>query len=445
MKRVSVSVPDFLLIVNLITGILLYLINYSSLVAVIIHVIITLILVIRAIIISDGPRMTYSTALLMYTCATQFGLVIPYALLGNQAVSGYADWTIRFLHSDYLCKAIILGTIAVSFFELAVQLSRNKYRMNLLQGNVYNENEAWSTRMYIVGILSLLVVLIYFGYHITTGGMSVFASYRAFMQSSAYNSSIYPYVLILFYVGTIYLSAAGEIREHRIGWGLWILLAIVFAFNGNKGEFLYASLAALGMKGVEGYKIKGKIMLLIAGIVFLLIPFITSMRGVGIVGNKWSFSFNFLDAFNEMGMQIRLSVYCLEGLADGSIPMLWGRSYIQPIINIFTPFMKHTIATGELRKMYPGFGFNQVIESYLNFKLIGVLAFFGIVGYFLGKHESIVNNKPKLAYIGTITCILINATRNYFDFVPGQIIIVSAIYFLVLKVNPIKQQQKNGI
>ena len=36
----------------------------------------------------------------------------------------------------------------------------------------------------------------------------------------------------------------------------------------------------------------------------------------------------------------------------------------------------------------------------------------------------------KLAYIGTITCILINATRNYFAFVPGQIVIVSIIYLV---------------
>ena len=129
-------------------------------------------------------------------------------------------------------------------------------------------------------------------------------------------------------------------------------------------------------------------------------------------------------------MQIRTSVYVLDDLQNGVYTFLYGKSYYQPIINMITPFLDHTTATDHIRLMYKGYGFNQVIEGYLNFGILGVIGYFGIVGYLLAKWENIIVNKMRLAYIGTITCILINATRNYFAFVPGQIVIVSIIYLV---------------
>ena len=228
------------------------------------------------------------------------------------------------------------------------------------------------------------------------------------------------------------MAAAGSVKSHKVGWALWMVIVLIFALNGNKGEFMYALLAVVGMKGVQGQKINRKLIALIALTLIVIIPGITSLRNIGILGNIRNASINVFGAFGEMGMQIRMSVYTLRDLASGRYGYLWGESYWRPVFNLLTPIMiKHTQATAAVRSLYPGNGYSQVIESYLNFNIIGVVAFYLIIGFLIGKYEVKATDKGKLAYLGTIVCILINATRNYFAFVPGHILLITVIYVFV--------------
>lgn len=427
----NISLNTALIFLNLIVGCFVYLTGLLSAKLSAVYALVTIGLITFTILKRDSHRLTYSSALLLYTVATQFGLVIPYLLIGRSVADNYTDYTLRFMDNLYLVPAIILGVIAITSYEFGVQLSKEKnFNTVLLKSFVEKNDGGTERRMYLIGIFSLIMVLLFFAYHIFTGGTKLFSTYEMYRESSAYTSSIYSYILIFFYVGTIYLASAGEILQHKIGWLLWLLLVIVFALNGNKGEFLYATLAVLGMKGTEGKKINGKLVVVILLLVFLVIPSITALRGIGVAENLSQVSFNPIEAFTEMGMQIRTSVYGLEDISFGKYDYLYGRSYWQPVFNIITPFLTHTQATAGIRELYPGFGYNQVIESYVNFNILGTLMYFFSTGLFLGKFENKRMNKCQLAYLGTITCILINATRNYFAFVPGQILMVSLIYFL---------------
>ena len=427
----NISLNTALIILNLIVGGIAYLTGIFSAKLSAVYALITIGLIAFIILKRDSHRLTYSSALLLYTVTTQFGLVIPYLLIGRDVVGNYSDYTLRFMNNLYLAPAIILGTIAIASYEIGVQFSKELCAETSLLENYEKRNDRnTEKRMYLIGIFSMIVVFLFFAYHIFSGGTKLFSSYEMYRVSSAYTSNMYSYILILFYVGTIYLASAGEILEHKTGWLLWLMLVVVFALNGNKGEFLYATLAVLGMKGTEGKKISGKLVVVIFLLVFLVIPSITALRVIGVAENLSQISFNPIEAFTEMGMQIRVSVYGLQDLSFGEINYLHGRSYWQPIFNIFTPFLTHTQATAEIRKLYPGYGFNQVIESYINFKLFGTLLYFFFIGFVLGKCENKPMNKCQLAYLGTVTCILINATRNYFAFVPGQILMVSVIYFI---------------
>lgn len=399
---------------------------------------ITICLLIKSIININNHCLTLTSSLLLYTIATQFGLFIPYFFFGRDVLENYNDYTLRFLDSSYLLKSVILGNIAVLIFDIARRIvwSRcNKERFvtyteqsDNKQSDSISDNSC-DLKLYFMGAFMLAVVILYFAYNILTGGMALFGTYESFMNSSAYNSSIYSYILILFYAGTIYLASSGKIKNHKLGWILWALLVCIFALNGNKGEFLYALLPVFGIKGLEGQKINIKIVLVGALLVFIVIPTITSLRGVGIVNNISNIELNYFDAFTEMGMQIRTSVYSMENLAIGRFDFLLGKSYWKPIVNIINPFSSGT-ATELIRKLYPGYGYTQVIESYINFGVCGTLAFYFIIGYMLGKFETTYKDKLSLAYYGTITCIFINASRNYFAFVPGQILIVTCIYLL---------------
>ena len=391
---------------------------------------VTIVLILISIYTIYDHRLSLSSVLLLYTIATQFGLVIPYTIFGREVLSNYHDYTLRFLSSSMLVKAILLGNFAIICFETAKRMTAIK-RVKRPEKNRPADG-GMNQKMFRASAAGFLIVLLYFAYHVLFGSTRLVSTYEGFMRSSAYTSGIYAYILIVFYASSIYLAASGTIRERKTGWFLWLLIVLIFAFNGNKGEFLYALLAAIGLQGSLGKKIDVKLILLSAFLLFFVIPSITLLRSVGIAGNLGSAKWDFVSVFTEMGMQIRTSVYVLEGLDHKTISPLWGMSYIQPVINMIVPF-SHKIATSDIRKMFPGYGFNQVIESYLNLGVAGVAGYFGLVGYVISKAENELKSRMDLAYLGTVTCVLINASRNYFAFVPGQILIVTVIYYLIKK------------
>lgn len=426
---------------NIVISVLLFLLDNLSPLLCVIYALITALCLLWITLRQDTGRLSFSTAILLYTLATQFGLVIPYFIFGAETAGNYSQYTLRFLSSPYLSRSILLGIVAVGTLTFGVQTARARYGRLPDVASTSNREVFMSKDTLIAryGVACLVAVLLYFAFHIATGGMKLFGSYNQFRESTAYASSLYSYVLILFYVGTVYLAAAGRIKDNLKGWSVWLFLVCVFALNGNKGEFLYALLAVLGMKGIQGSRLSWKLLAAMCLLVFVAIPSITALRGIGIAQNLSMVSFNPFEAFTEMGMQIRTSIYTLDLMEQGIIEPLHGRSYWQPIVNILTPFLEHKTATSSIRITFReagvgiGLGFTQVIESYVNFGVVGDLMFFGLIGVILGKYEARCKDRYALAYLGTITSILINATRNYFAFVPGQILIVSVIYFVFRK------------
>lgn len=393
------------------------------------------ILSIYNIITLYNGRFTLSSSLISYTILTQFGLIIPYYFIGNSVLSEYSDWTLSFLTSPNLSKSIMLGAFAILTFETV------RLYIKINNGNkedYFVEQEVHDGVLSKFATLLLSVVLLYFVFHIATGGMMLFSAYEMFLASSAASSPVYPYILILFYVATVYNVASGELSTNRIGWGIWLVIVLIFALNGNKGEFLYALLTAFGVLGLRGKKLNVKYIIVGAFLLFVLIPSITALRELGVASNLNRVSYNPFAAFVEMGMQIRTTVYTLDDMLINQTLLLYGESYWRPILNILQ-LGDHTVATDFLKERYPGYGYNQVAESYLNFRELGIMVYFGFVSYCITRFETKKYSLIKLAYMGSITSILINATRNYFAFVPGQLLLVTFIYLIVLRFVKAKQ------
>ncbi len=426
----KVSVLNVLVYLNVIVS--LALLGYGNLTpfGAAVYALITSVLVLASAVRSEKRRITYSTALLLYTVATQFGLVLVYYFFGRDSVA-YPDSTISFLQSPLMPKAMIMGAVAITAFRAGTLIARKRNRVENIAILTVGRADHSARRMYVAGFALLVVVLAYFLFNILVGNMSLTSTYRLFRQSGVYGSAAFSYILILYYVGTAYLASAGPIMKHRLGWLIWLAIAGILALNGNKGEFMYSLLAVVGMKGIQGQKISGRLLALLAVMLFLIIPVITSLRSIGIAGNLASAQLSPFDAFTEMGMQIRMNVFVMQDLENGRYGMLYGASYYQPVLNLLTPFLTHTQATAGVRQIYGGYGFSQVAEGYLNFGAAGILLYFGIVGYLIGRWEVRVRSSATLAYLGTIVCILINVTRNYFAFVPGQILIVTVIFYFV--------------
>ena len=147
-------------------------------------------------------RLSLSTVLLMYTILTQFGLLLPFAFFGQGTVENYKDWTLAFLTSNYLGQGILLGNIAVISYDVAriLYISQNKKVIEKIRDNLHlsDTDSIAEVSMFLIGI-----VLAYFALHILFGSMRLFGTYDEYMNSSAYNSPLYQYILITFYAGTL--------------------------------------------------------------------------------------------------------------------------------------------------------------------------------------------------------------------------------------------------
>ena len=93
MNRFSLNTA--LIILNLFVGCIVYFTGIFSAKSSAVYALITIGLIAFIILKRDSHRLTYSSALLLYTVATQFGLVIPYLLIGREVAGNYTYYTLR--------------------------------------------------------------------------------------------------------------------------------------------------------------------------------------------------------------------------------------------------------------------------------------------------------------------------------------------------------------
>lgn len=377
-------------------------------------------------------------ALLCYIILTQFGLTIVYSLLGSEYLSHYSVYTLRFLDSEQLGYAILLGIIGVIMYTIGAQLgSISKYKTKIRKVN-YSKYKVNHNLIVYFGLAMLLIVLVYFLFYILIGDIAPGMSYDRYRSSKARNSSIYSYILFFYAVGSCFLISIGKGKKLKLGIFIYLIIAIIFFTTGNKGEVLYPLLACLAVLYIRGYKFNFKFIFLLTSILFVVIPYITANRSSGISNGINEVSINYTDAFVEMGMQIRVSVYMLEQFASGSREFIHGFSYYNPLVNIIdslVPFINLRLTPPKSFNFidaFPGgMGFSQIAESYANFGLFGVCIFNFIIGFFISTKEKKITGGLSLAFYSSITTVFINMTRNRFAFVPGQTLIILTICIVI--------------
>ncbi|WP_315113913.1 O-antigen polysaccharide polymerase Wzy [Clostridium intestinale] len=379
-----------------------------------------------------------TSVLFLYIICTNFGLSAVYYLLGEEYLSSFSKYTIAFLFSDQFVSAVILSiiaTIVYAVFAVFGSLSGEKTK-NQINDIQYNINSKESNRIVNIGYIFLLVTFFYFLFLISNGNLNLTMSYSAYRESIINNNPLYVYILIFYSVGITYVISAGNYKQIRIGIFMFVCTAFILLATGNKGEVLYPVLACIGISQYRGYKIKAKLIIFIMFIMFIFIPFITSTRKYGVLNSFNEIGINFTGAFTEIGLQLRLTVNILEEFSSGMRSYLYGFSYYNPIVNIldlFIPFYSIRLEIpllANFRLIYPNQGFNQVAESYANFGLMGIILFFGLLGFLMAKVESRKLRPLQVAYFSSVVAVFINATRNSFSFVPAHLIILSVIYFL---------------
>lgn len=378
-----------------------------------------------------------TSVIMLYTILTQFGLVVIYYILGGTYLQNYTSYTLRFLESEQLSEAILLGTLAIITYAIAanVELTQKRIAMPFSRNTVRNLSD--NKGIVNIGYMFLIIVFLFYCFYLAIGAFTVGGSYSEFRDNVISTSNIYAYILMLYSMGIVFVIAAGDKKQIKIGIILYCLSAFILLMTGNKGEVFYSVLACIGVAKYRGFKVDKKIILLMCAIVFVIIPFVTANRETGISNSINNVSLNFTDAFTEMGMQIRVSVYVLDEMVRGTRKLMLGYSYYAPVINIISkivPFIGLRLVTPSdynFLTKYAGMGFSQVAEAYCNFGIVGIIIFFFVIGKMMAKKEKSELNRYQLAFWGCITSILINATRNRFAFVLGQALIIYIIITVI--------------
>lgn len=380
-----------------------------------------------------------SGVVLLYTALTQFGLVVVYFLIGEENLSDIASWTLMFLKSENLVKGVSLGIIAVCAYMIGIEMATSKSQLMSMRKKYQGEMPQEKNYTLKTGYLMLLFTLIVLLYYIVTGQLSLSGTYSEFTSLRTGNT-FWSYLIVIYATGIAYVVSVGNKAQIRKGIILYMISGTVLFLTGNKGEVLYAALACVGVYQYRGNKISLKMVIAGLLVLFILIPFISESRNEGgVLKSLSTIGLNYTDSLTEMGMQIRLSVYCLDDFQNGTRDFLLGYSYISPFVNIIDSLLFNigirlpVPPSYNFEARFPGYGFSQIAESYCNFGVYGVIGFYLLMGFILSKIESkeVELSPLKLAYFTSIITILINATRNRFSFVPGQILIMTFIYFAI--------------
>lgn len=372
----------------------------------------------------------FSGVILLYTMMTQFGLAIPFAFFGKDILSQYSDYTLRFLESSSLSDALLMGSIAILTYAIVSQLVT--VSIPLVDGEKQYEraeepNSQYGVLVY-VGYALIMLTLLFMLYYLATGAFRIGGLYSDYRKNVVNESSLYAYVLMFYSMGLIFIVACGTKKQIKLGLLLYCLPGLIFLLTGNKGEVMYSALAAIAVIIYRGYRPDIRLAVLITVTLLFVIPIVTSTRNLDPGSIAEEINIGLFDSFSEMGMQIRVSVYVVEQFSLGLRDFLYGYSYYSPIVNIignFLPFVYISRpADYNFSSEFTGMGFSQVAESYCNFGLIGIVLFFSIISFLVSLREQQKLDGYQLAFLGCATSILINATRNRFAFVIGQLVMI---------------------
>ncbi len=389
--------------------------------------------------LAHGNVLSLGFVFIVYNLLMHFGFGIVNFIISDAIPKElYATWTLAFLRSENYALAIIISSLAFETFTIAWLLGLKKRKFNgqltVESNNVITREK---TAFYFAGIMMLVVVFAYFVFLMAKGQLTLDMTYTDYREYVMKGNNIYSWIIVLYPTGLLYVIAASEGRKRSIGVALFTLTAIILLITGNKGEVFYAVLASLGILGYQGKKLDKKHVILLCVIMFIIIPVVTSTRSTTGVRDGFSLEFaSFTEAFLEIGMQIRCLVYSLDGVQDGIYDFMYGYSYLKPLCGVlsyvifplgYLPEIPIDLSTS--KSDFSGYGFTQVAEGYLNFGILGAVLLFAVLGYFIGKLEFSKIKISTLCFVGSVLAIFINMSRNTFIFVPGQVLVMFAIYF----------------
>jgi len=275
---------------------------------------------------------------------------------------------------------------------------------------------------------------------------------------------VFPSAMILMVV------SAHKKSQKLLAYSLAIFFGLLILFMGYRSVVLFPLLIGLTIWVKMGYKLNKSILVFALIFLIIAIPSIRYIRAIGAYNTISSADIaasieksGAHDVFYELGATSGIVSYVMKWVPDEESYRL-GRTYIKGALNSI-PNIGFSIGTTNRSEvgtnatkdqllnmsasdwfiyrydkwMYDtggGSGFSAIAEPYLNFGVFGVVSIFIILGYGLGKIDSInILYNPKVLLISSIMLWpLIKTVRNDFTafFKPVFFVIIVALIWKII-------------
>ncbi len=285
------------------------------------------------------------------------------------------------------------GLIAYVAFILGYSLSNYSNELNKLNKTFIKHS---SRQFYIrLGILSSLILIIFYRGEIFSSGMSYKAAYLIRGSNSIFSFLIKFTILAFVYGGAFLISNINKIQK-AIGYTLIVLCLIWGIYAFDKDPMLIAVLGILSPFLLKKSSNKYSLLKVISGFIIavLIIPLFSSIFSLYRAGTID----NILPILRDRGVYIHFDsagpfvsiIYCLFE----SYKKSFGLSYLDSIVSWIPRFiwenrpidLSVNFAQNNIKGWMPGMGlgFSLLAESYINFGLFGPLVQYLFLGFAWG-------------------------------------------------------------
>ena len=403
--------------------------------------------------VSQRKSVSFPGAYLGVFIVFHFGFAFAYAVGYDIVAANTEFWHYDWFFSQDTRTALVISLQASMAFATGVCLSsvirdfRKKHRkINVTHDSLTTSNTSYDYN--VLGFsLTAVSILAWFLIIVKYGGLSTLVSpYMEFLDTTKELPLKFTYFGIGLGLTLVNVGQGTVLRKWCFSiFGIWALISFPL---GLRGEVLFPLVGAVVVASLRAPVIKLRWLAVFVLVILFVISVAKVVRMSGLSGELTTISIsstNPLDALAELGGSLRPVTETVRWITQGESP-IYGTSYWAPVERMFQriiPLWDRIPSTEDYRLLnvliqhrVSTIGYSPVAEAYYNFKQLGPIIFFGLLGMMLGwidQYKGSIANQLTGAVI--IVPLLINI-RNAFTQVPGQLVSGAAIviiYSIVVK------------
>ena len=405
------------------------------------------------ITVSQRKSVSFPGAYIGVFIVFHFGLAFAYAV-GHDIVAAYQEYR----HFDWFFShetktALVLSSQATMAFAVGVCLSSvlRDFRKKHKKTDVKHESLSTSNTNHDYNMLGFLLtavsVFTWFLIIVKYDGLvTIVSPYSEFLDTTKELPLKFTYFGIGLGLTLVSVGQGTVLRKWCFSiFGIWALISFPL---GLRGEVLFPLVGAVVVASLKAPVIKLRWLAVFILVILSVISVAKVVRQSGLSGELTTISIsstNPLNALAELGGSLRPVTETVRWITQGESP-IYGTSYWAPFERGFQRIVPlwdripsredHRLLNMLVQYRVSPIGYSPVAEAYYNFKQLGPIIFFGLLGMMLGwidQYKGSIANQLTGAVI--IVPLLINI-RNAFTQVPGQLVSGAAIviiYSIVVK------------